>query len=52
MGIWHYFVPIAQRRRMRELDQQYRRLVDKTASKEKLLEKPDFDRSRKNNDIV
>ena len=31
MGVWHYIVPIAQRRRMKELDQRYRKLVEENA---------------------
>ena len=39
MGIWHYIVPIGQRKRMRELDQRYRKIVDENISQEKLEER-------------
>jgi signal transduction histidine kinase len=33
MGVWHYCVPIAQRRRMEEADRRYRLLVEENLSR-------------------
>ena len=34
MGIWHYLVPIGQRREMRKLDQRYRKIVQDNLSRD------------------
>ena len=39
MGIWHYYVPIAQRRHMHELDKRHRAIIDEHASKDKLSQR-------------
>ena len=37
MGIWHYFIPIGQRRRMRQFDNRYQQIVEEHVSNEQLL---------------
>lgn len=48
MGIWHYFVPIAQRRRMKELDQHYRRIIDENLVKNRLSIRSNLIRTQQN----
>lgn len=52
MGIWHYMVPIGQRRRMRELDQRYRKIVNESISKEKVDERSSLNLTEGMDDIV
>ena len=35
IGVWHYRVPIARRRHMKELDKRYRQIVDENISRDR-----------------
>lgn len=52
MGIWHYYVPIDQRRRMRELDRHYRKIIDENLLKDKFSTRSSLIRANTSDYIV
>lgn len=52
MGIWYCCVPIAQRRRMKELDRCYKEIVNDNISKEKLLKQSNLNHKNESDFIV
>ncbi len=52
MGIWHYCVPIARRRHMKELDKQYRGIVNKNLSQGRLSTRPSMSDNTKSDYMV